>query len=76
MVLVTKKEGSWRLCINYRRLNNITDQDDYPLSRIDESLDALAGSRYSSTIDLTSGYWQAPLDADAHEKSTFVTRCG
>lgn len=45
-------------------------------SRIDESLDALAGSRYFSTLDLTSGYWQVPLDEDAQEKCAFVTRNG
>ena len=48
----------------------------YPLPRIDDSLDALAGSMYFSTLDLVSGYWQVPLDQDAREKSAFVTRGG
>ena len=48
----------------------------YPLPRIDQSLDALAGSKYFSTLDLTSGYWQVPLDADAQEKPAFTTRSG
>ena len=72
MVLVKKKDQSWRFCVNYRKLNAITLQDAYPLPRIDKSLDALASSRYFSTLDLTSGYWQVPLDTDALEKSTFA----
>ena len=74
VVLVKKKDQSF--CVDYRKLNAVTLQDAYPLPRIDESLDALVGSRYFSTLDLTSGYWQVPLDADAQEKSTFATRSG
>ena len=62
--------------IDYRRLNAVTRKDAYPLPRIDDSLDALAGSIYFSTLDLVSGYWQVPLDKDAQEKSAFVTRGG
>ena len=57
-------------------MNAVTLQDVYLLPRIDESLDALAGSKYFSTLDLTSGYWQVPLDADALEKSAFPTHSG
>ena len=45
-----------------------------PLPRIDDSLDALSGSKFFSTLDLVSGYWQIPLDEDAQEKSAFATR--
>ena len=76
MVLVRKKDNSWRFCIDYRRLNAVTQQDAYPIPWIDESLDALAGSRHFSTLDLTSGYWQVPLDPDAQEKAAFATRSG
>ena len=62
--------------MDYRRLNTITWYDAYPLPRIDESLDALAGSRYFSTLDLVSGYWQVPMSPDAQEKSIFATRGG
>ena len=62
--------------MDYRRLNSVTRKDAYPLPRIDDSLDALTGSAYFSTLDLLSGYWQVPLDAEAQEKAAFVTRGG
>ena len=76
VVLVRKKDQSWRFCVDYRRLNAVTQQDAYLLPRIDESLEALSGSQFFTTLDLLSGYWQVPLDADAQEKSAFATRSG
>ena len=76
VVLVRKKDGSLRYCIDYRKLNAITIKDSYPLPRIDESLDSLGGSRYFSTLDLASGYWQIELDEDAKQKSAFCTTSG
>ena len=63
-MLVHKKDQSWRLYIDYRRLNAATRKDAYPLPRVDDSLDTLAGSMYFSSLDLVSGYWQVPLDQD------------
>jgi len=62
--------------VDYSKLNSVTIQDAYPLPRIDESLDALAGSKYFSMLDFLSGYWQVPQSPDAQEKVVFITRDG
>ena len=56
VVLVTKKDGTIRFCMDYRKLNDVTRKDAYPLLRIDDTLDALRGSQYFTTLDLYSGY--------------------
>ena len=62
--------------MDYQKLNSVTCKDAYPIPRIDESLDALGGCKWFTTLDLISGYWQLPLSTDAKEKSAFVTRSG
>jgi hypothetical protein len=56
IVLVQKKDGTWRLCIDYRELNKITVRNRYPIPQIDDLLDQLKGVKYFSKIDLKSGY--------------------
>ena len=76
IVLVRKKDGSTRFCVDYRKLNAISIKDAYPLPRIDDSLDSLAGATCFSTLDLASGYWQVGLTEEAQLKSAFVTHSG
>ena len=61
IVLVKKKDGSLRLCVDYRRLNGVSKMDAYPMPRIDELIDRLGKSCFISTMDLTRGYWQVPV---------------
>ena len=76
IVLVKKKDGSTRFCVDYRRLNSITTKDAYPLPKIDESLSQLNGSRWFCTLDMNSGYWQVELDQNDKHKTAFATRQG
>ena len=72
-MLVRKKDGSLRLSVDYRQLNGKTRKDAFPLPRIDESLDALTGARWFSTMDLASGYNLVPVADLDWPKTAFCT---
>ena len=76
IVLVRKKDGTTRFCVDYRRLNSATVKDSYPLPRIDDSIDALSGSCWFSTLDLASGYWQVEVEEKDRPKTAFTTGSG
>ena len=73
VVLIRKKNGSLRYCVDYRKLNAVTRKDAYPLPRIDDTLDTLGNAKWFSTLDLISGYWQVELSKEAQEKTAFST---
>ena len=76
IVLVRKKDNSFRFCVDYRKLNNVTHKDAYPLPRIDDTLSTLSGSKWFSTIDLLSGYWQVDVAEEDRPKTAFCTTEG
>ena len=76
IVLVRKKTGKIRLCVDYRKLNQQTRKDAYPLPRTQDCLDAMAGSTIFSTLDMTAGYNQVPVKPEDIPKTAFVTKHG
>ena len=76
IVVVRKKTGELRLCVDYRRLNRATRRDSFPLPRIDESLDALGGAKFFSSLDLASGYYQVKMADEDRAKTAFVCPFG
>uniref|UniRef100_H3G5E5 Reverse transcriptase domain-containing protein n=1 Tax=Phytophthora ramorum TaxID=164328 RepID=H3G5E5_PHYRM len=76
VVLVRKRDGEVRFCIDYKALNKITKKDVYPLPRIDETLEALGGALLFTTLDLRAGYWQIRMAAADRDKTAFTTKRG
>ncbi|GJR54495.1 putative nucleotidyltransferase, ribonuclease H [Tanacetum coccineum] len=76
VLFVKNKDGSFRMCIDYRELNKITIKNCYPLPRIDDLFDQLQGACYFSKIGLRSGYHQLPVHEDDISKTAFRTRYG
>ena len=76
VLLVKKKDGTMRMCVDYRALNSVTVKNAYPLPRIDELLDKIQGSKYFSSLDLLSGYHQLTLQPTDVPKTAFKTHIG
>ena len=74
--MVPKKDGTKRICIDYRKLNEITVKDAYPLPRIGQTIDALQGAGLFFSLDLASGYWQVPVAQEDRHKAAFCTPDG
>lgn len=71
-----KRDGTTRCCVDYRKLNNVTIKDAYPLPGINESLGTLSGAKFFCTLDLASGYWQVAMDESDKEMTAFATHKG
>ena len=75
-MLAVKQDGTYRFCVDYRKLNACTIKDSYPLPTIQDSLDMLGGSCYFSALDMMSGYWQIKVNRTHRGKTTFVSHMG
>src|SRR5437764_3460818 len=74
VVIVEKKDGSKRFCVDYRKINQITIPDAHPLPRIDDMLEQFETARWFTSIDLASGYWQIAMEKQDIQKTVFT--CG
>ena len=76
VVLTTKKYGSPRFCVDYRRLNAVMKRERWPMPRVDEIFDEINGSTVFTTNDLFQGYWQIKMEESCNEKTTIICRYG
>ena len=76
VVLVAKKNGEIRFCVDYRQVNSLTVKDSYPLPNIEDTLGALGGCKFFCTMDLAKGFWQVPIHKEDKCKTAFSTRDG
>jgi hypothetical protein len=73
IIVVSKKNGKKRFCVDYRKVNAITRKDAYPLPRIDEMMDSLGSAHWFSSMDLISGYWQIEMEENSKAKTVFTS---
>ena len=76
VVIVPKPDGTIRFCMDYRKVNKVTKMDAYPIPSMERMIEKVAFAKYISTIDLTKGFWQIPLETSTIEKSAFITTKG
>lgn len=76
ILIVKKKTGEQRLCVDYRALNNKTQKDRFPMPLIDDQLTNLSGNKYFTSLDLASGYYQVPVAEESRPLTAFVTPDG
>ena len=72
VVLVWKKDGGLRFCIDFHQLNSQTQKDAFLLPQIQDAIDALTGSKYYTTVDLLSGFWQMPMEESLNQYTAFT----
>lgn len=76
LILITKPDGSTRVCVDYRGLNAVTKKNAYPLPRIDDAYQFLSKSKFFSTLDLKSGFWQIQMEESDKSKTSFTCQYG
>ena len=76
VVIVKKKDGTTRFCVDYRKLNAVTRKNSYPLPCIDDAIDSLSASNYFTTLDLQSGYNQVAMHPASRDKTAFISHAG
>ena len=76
IVLVNKKDKSLRLCVDYRKLNAVSEGDAYPMPHVDDLIDRLGQAKFISALDLSKGYWQVPIAEESKPKTAFITPFG
>jgi hypothetical protein len=76
VILIQKSDGSWRFCIDFRKINKITKSIHWPVTRIDDCLACFGGRKWFSNLDLFAGYWQIKMAEQDKEKTTFICKYG